>query len=204
MHTLLLPHAGLSKRQNEAHKAEELHPLDPWAWGVETWLAVIGAAVLAMRYFCKLCRYARDYVKAWLMLPILTHETRQEVWQLRQMLTLSRGRSRALMDTMPNPIWESNSEGDCTFANRRMLEVLNVGFEQVSGKAWEQRIHPDDRERVYEAWYQAVENKTDFELSYRWVDAHNKPVPIAVVCRRIFDEANSVLGWIANVTVLPP
>lgn len=200
MQTILAPLAGL--REDHAKKADELHPMDPWAWGLETWLAFIAAAAVALRYLCRLCRYARDYVKAWLALPLVTQETSREIAQLRQMLTLSKGRSRALMDTMPYPIWESDHNGDCLFANRRMLEVLNVGFEQVRGKAWEQRIHPEDRERVYEAWYQAVSNKTDFELSYRWVDSHNRPVPISVVCRRIFDESNTVLGWIANVTVL--
>lgn len=199
MQTILAPLAGF--RQDHAKKADQLHPLDPLGWSIETWLAVLGAAAFAIRYLCRFYRYARDYVKAWLALPLVTQQTSNEVAQLRQMLTLSKGRSRALMDTMPYPIWESDSSGDCVFANRKMLETLNVGFEQVRGKAWEQRIHPEDRDMVYEAWYQAVTNKTDFELSYRWVDSHNKPVPISVVCRRIFDDSNTVLGWIANVTL---
>lgn len=179
--------------------------MDPAGWGVKEWGVVGGVIIAALRVcYGRFIRPLCSWVKASTTLPVITKQIATDLTEIRDMLERSAGRSRAILDTQPFPIWESDANGDCIFANRAMLDVLRVDFHGVRGRSWEARIYPADREIVYQSWYQSVENKTDFELSYRWQDTHGKIIPIRVICRRIFDRNNNVLGWLSNVTLEDP
>lgn len=188
-----------------ADKAQELHPMDPAGWGVKEWGVVGGILIAGLRLLWgKGIKPVWHWLQASTTLPVITKQIASDLAEIRDMMEQSAGRSRAILDTQPFPVWESNAHGDCVFANRAMLDVLRADFSGIEGRAWEARIFPADRQLVYDAWYQAVENKTDFELEYRWQDTHGKPIPIRVVCRRIFDRQNNVLGWLSNVTLEEP
>ena len=120
---------------------------------------------------------------------------------IHERLLRSEGRSRQVFDTLKHPIWESDAEGRTIFANRFMLELLGVQFADLSGDGWRAIVHHDDRENVFDEWDSAIARKHDFILDYRWLDSHQRAIPISVVCRRITDGDNTI-GYIGHVTLL--
>jgi PAS domain S-box-containing protein len=63
---------------------------------------------------------------------------------------------RAIADTVPHLVWSSRPGGDWRFANRRWTEHTGLSEEASAGLGWERAIHPEDRERVMQAWRDAV------------------------------------------------
>jgi len=60
---------------------------------------------------------------------------------------------RALLDSLPFPIWLTDPYGSCTFENRAALDFTGCKLEDVLGHGWRNHVHPEDavrfaRERV--------------------------------------------------------
>ncbi len=99
------------------------------------------------------------------------------VWSLRRSvalrtaeLRLSEERLRLAMDATSDGLWDWNVKTDVGYFSPgyyRMLGYEPGGF-PMSGDAWTERIHPDDRERTLAANRNCIENRTaDFEVEFR-------------------------------------
>ena len=93
--------------------------------------------------------------------------------------------SRTLLDAIPQQIWSGPSDGTLDYCNERWRSYMGLGLEELQGDGWQSMIHPDDRERVLEAWREAVTNGTPYEQEerhrgadgrYRWFLARGMPL----------------------------
>ena len=171
-------------------------------WRVTEWIAAGGVVAVAGRWLWKflcapVCKFLRDIAT----MPTSIAHMRQKQEEIGRLIMMARSRGYAMLDTQPHPIWESNSEGDCIFANQNMLSVLGLPFESLAGNAWRSIIHQDDRDAVFEEWDAAMKDHRDFQMQYRWVDKNGNPIGIRASSRRIMDGTN-VIGYICNVKIL--
>lgn len=125
------------------------------------------------------------------------------VAQLSASVALSEARTRLMINNRQDVgVWESDAEGNCTFANTKMLQALGGGFELVAGKNWIQVIADEDRDRVHREWVRAIETGTDFNLEYHWKRPDTgQHIPIRVEGRRIA-VGSKALGWQCEVTFI--
>jgi PAS domain S-box-containing protein len=86
--------------------------------------------------------------------------------QLQAASSESDEQHRALADYAPALIWINGPEG-CEFVNRGYLEFLGVTMADVRGYEWARFIHPDDRDRVVDAYLRAAEQKERFQAEFR-------------------------------------
>ncbi len=104
-------------------------------------------------------------------------------------------RFRQLADCAPVGILLMDAEGDCNFANPCWLQITELALEQARGDGWWEAVHPDDRERLSDAWEQLTRGaQLDLEFRYRratgevrWV--HSRA---AALC----DDAGTTVGYI--------
>jgi PAS domain S-box-containing protein len=79
----------------------------------------------------------------------------------------SEQRFRLLADFIPQLVWSAGADGDCDFLNRRWAEYTGIATEEQLGVRWLERVHPDDRPALMDAWRSAVEGDGTFSAEFR-------------------------------------
>jgi len=87
-------------------------------------------------------------------------------------------RLRLVIDTIPQQIWSGPPDGTLDFCNAQWRSYTGLTLEEVQGHGWQRMLHPEDRERVLQAWGESVANGTPYEQEerhrradgqYRWL-----------------------------------
>jgi PAS domain S-box-containing protein len=82
-----------------------------------------------------------------------------------------------LIDAIPHQIWSSPANGALDYCNEQWRSYMGLEQEELCGDGWQSMLHPEDRERVLQAWRTAVSTGADYEQeerhraadgSYRW------------------------------------
>lgn len=97
--------------------------------------------------------------------------------------------------------WESDAEGRTIFASDAMSELIGVEAEAILGNGWVTNLHPDDRERVYQEWSDAMQQKRAFLSIYRFQHRDGQAVTVQGRSHPILDRNGNVLGHVG--TLLP-
>jgi len=93
--------------------------------------------------------------------------------------------SRALIDAIPQQIWSGPPDGTLDYCNDRWRSYMGLGLADLQGEGWQSMLHPDDRDRVLQAWHESVVNGTPYEQeerhrgadgTYRWFLARGVPL----------------------------
>jgi diguanylate cyclase (GGDEF)-like protein/PAS domain S-box-containing protein len=129
---------------------------------------------------------------------VATHDDISAQVEAHERLRVSEERHRALVQASAAVVWQADAAGRNT-ASERWGEVSGQhGGERAEG--WLQVVHPDDRERVAQAWQEsvalgrlhAIEHRFwSQELGYRWVLARGVPLK---------HEDGSVREWVGTLT----
>lgn len=93
---------------------------------------------------------------------------------------------REVVDAMPQLVWVAGSDGEVVFYNQRAVDYDGIGQGDGRGsRRWEPVVHPDELERTWTAWSEAVTCGRDYECehrlrmadgSYRWHVSRARPV----------------------------
>jgi PAS domain S-box-containing protein len=93
--------------------------------------------------------------------------------------------SRRLIDAIPHQIWSGPPDGTIDYCNERWRSDTGLALEDARDKGWLSIIHPDDRDRVINAWRDSVANGTPYEQeerhrkadgTYRWFLSRGVPL----------------------------
>ncbi len=96
----------------------------------------------------------------------------------------SEERFRLVANTAPVLIWMSDSDRLCSYFNQPWLDFTGRPLESQIGNGWVELVHPDDRERCFDAYAQAFDHRRPFSMEYRllrhdgefrWVLDHGVP-----------------------------
>ena len=83
-------------------------------------------------------------------------------------LKASEERYRTLTEAVPQLIWTCDRNGDCDYLSRQWIDYTGIPEEDQLRLNWlELVLHPDDRERTYHAWMDAVADQARYDLEYR-------------------------------------
>jgi formate hydrogenlyase transcriptional activator len=74
---------------------------------------------------------------------------------------------RLIIDTAPTLIHTARPDGLLDFFNKRWLEYLGVGLEEVQGWRWTDLIHPDDVDQLVTKWRSSLETGAPLEVEAR-------------------------------------
>jgi PAS domain S-box-containing protein len=92
---------------------------------------------------------------------------------------------RALIDAIPQQIWSGPPDGTLDYCNDRWRSYMGLELEDLRGDGWQTMLHPDDRDRVLQAWHQSVVTGMPYEQeerhraadgTYRWFLARGVPL----------------------------
>jgi PAS domain S-box-containing protein len=110
-------------------------------------------------------------------------------------------RVRNLTDVMPLGVWAASRDGRITYTNKAWTEYTGLDLAHVNDRGHLDVIHPDDRERVRDAWTAAVKTGEQLVVEYRLRrksdGAYRWHLGRAVPER---GPRGAIVGWIATAT----
>ncbi|MDM9384969.1 PAS domain S-box protein [Chlorogloeopsis sp. ULAP01] len=80
----------------------------------------------------------------------------------------SERRYQTIAAVLPVGIFRTDVMGNCLYVNHRWCEITGLTPEEATGHGWERMLHPDDRERIIQDWYQAAAHNLPFSSEYRF------------------------------------
>ncbi|WP_029029646.1 sensor histidine kinase [Salinarimonas rosea] len=84
------------------------------------------------------------------ILVVATDVTQRVV--AREEARTSTERLRALVENLPQLVWQSRDGGEWTWASPQWIATTGLSTEASLGLGWLDAVHPDDRDRVRAAW----------------------------------------------------
>ena len=119
---------------------------------------------------------------------------------LEDALVTSEKEFRLLAEAMPQIVWITDADGRTTFFNQQWVEYTGLSLEESYGDGWNKPFHPDDQQRAWDAWQQAINHNATYSLEcrlrradgrYRWWLIRGVPVN---------DKAGTVAKWFGTCT----
>ena len=92
---------------------------------------------------------------------------------------------RLLAEAMPQIVWATRPDGWNTYFNHQWVEYTGLSLEESYGHGWNKPFHPEDQQRAWDAWRNAVEHNAEYALEcrlrrfdgdYRWWLIRGVPV----------------------------
>jgi PAS domain S-box-containing protein len=118
-------------------------------------------------------------------------------------LRASEKRLRTLNAHAPVGIFLTDKDGNCLIVNECWCDMAGLSPEEAQGRGWADALHPDDRERVFREWNDAVEAGRLFTSEYRFRTPQGKVTWVQGNAIEIRDESGQVseyMGTLMDIT----
>jgi PAS domain S-box-containing protein len=112
-------------------------------------------------------------------------------------------RFRTLTRQAPVGIIALDPEGRCDFVNERWCEMAGMSAEESMGLRWQDALHPDDRQSVLAAFYDAATAGSDFSAQCRLHTRRGKVTWVqcaAVPLRAGIGQVSGYLGTLTDIS----
>jgi len=94
----------------------------------------------------------------------------RDITERKQMETALANREkefRLLAEAMPQIVWITKADGSNTYFNKQWVEYTGLTLEESIDDGWNKPFHPDDRQRAWDVWHNAVKNEVTYSLECR-------------------------------------
>ncbi|OFX21677.1 MAG: hypothetical protein A2V77_14495 [Anaeromyxobacter sp. RBG_16_69_14] len=113
----------------------------------------------------------------------------------------SERRFRQLADSMPQIVWASRPDGFLDYYNRKWFELTGADEDARGDLSWLPILHPEDRQRCLDTWYESVRTGKPYQIEYRFRFSSSgeyrwhlgRALPVR-------DEAGAVVRWFGTCT----
>ncbi len=150
-----------------------------------------------LKYFEKET-YQTDYISFKDVYHSLTYKQKFEVAEKAVQLTESR--YHTLTSLVPVGIFMTKADGKTTFVNPKWCSISGLSQEQALNDGWLKAVHPDDRKKLKQGWYDDAKRKEDSDAEYRFLSPDGT---ITWVLGRAIPEYNDkqqIIGYVGTIT----
>lgn len=120
-----------------------------------------------------------------------------DLWRRRIDTDEHLNNAKLIVESMPGLGWATDAMGKFVYVNPSVVEYVGKRTDEFNetGRTGLEAVHPDDAERVTEAWLTSMRTGTSFQSihrirradgEYRWFQAYGRPH---------FDAQGDILGW---------
>ena len=71
------------------------------------------------------------------------------------------------MEALPQIVWITRADGWNIYFNQRWVEYTGLTLDESYGHGWNKPFHPEDQQRAWDAWQNAVNNNGTYSLECR-------------------------------------
>ncbi|MBT1705113.1 PAS domain S-box protein [Chryseosolibacter indicus] len=119
-------------------------------------------------------------------------------------LLQSESKFRVLADNAPVGIYQTDDKGFCTYVNKVWAEIAGMNPEDAYGSGWGNAIYSEDKDAVFNAWAEYVNNGKPFDKEFRFLNptlgirwVNSKAVKV-----QIEGERTDFVGTMTDITEL--
>jgi PAS domain S-box-containing protein len=152
--------------EGEQDTYERVRPLfqgDEQTFCVESWQRRRDGARRLLAWWCRALKDQAGNVTGALSTARDVTEERHAV----AALAASEARYRSYVDVTGQIGWVTNPDGEVVEDVPSLRRFTGQTQEEAQGSGWASALHPDDRERVLQAWHSAVATKSAYEIECR-------------------------------------
>jgi PAS domain S-box-containing protein len=100
----------------------------------------------------------------------------------------------------PVGIFRSDRDGHHTYVNDRCCEMMELAPEAALSLGWVRALHPDDRERVLQQWWQLIQENVPFRAEYRFQHVDGTVCWVLGQASPETNEQGQIIGYIGTLT----
>jgi PAS domain S-box-containing protein len=102
-----------------------------------------------------------------------------------------------MLDNRPEPIFECDTEGKCTWVNEKYCQLLKHDVDYFLGNGWKNGIFSEDLEMVEKEWARSIKDERSSVSIYRMIDREGTIYNVKAVATR-----NDNHGYIGHIEIL--
>jgi two-component system, sensor histidine kinase and response regulator len=120
--------------------------------------------------------------------------------QTEEVIRQSEQRFRTLTTQAPAGIFLTDAGGQYLFVNQRWCEIAGITPEEATGQGWADALHGEDRQRVFDEWYTAVQAGREIASEYRYQPRQGEAIWVYSSAVALRDDAGQITGYLGTVT----
>jgi diguanylate cyclase (GGDEF)-like protein/PAS domain S-box-containing protein len=130
---------------------------------------------------------------------LLQNSTSKQVIALSEQISKSEARFRALSDTSPFGVFETDLNGKWIYTNPRWQQIYDLTFDESLGDGWQKGVHPEDMEQVDTDWKTNAFKAVEFGISFRVQHKNGAIRRVIARAKPLKNEAGEMLGWVGSI-----
>jgi anti-anti-sigma factor len=107
-------------------------------------------------------------------------------------------RYRTLLSQAPVGIWVADRRGATTFVNEQVAQLWGRPVGELTGSAWLDGVHPEDRDATAASWNAAVRDGTGWGAAYRITGSDGARREVRATARPLRDPAGALTGFLGT------
>jgi PAS domain S-box-containing protein len=120
--------------------------------------------------------------------------------QAEAALQQSQRQYQTLTEASPVGIFRTDAAGLCIYVNDRWSKITQLSLANALGTGWANALHPDDRDRVFTAWAEAVATNQIFSAEYRFQSPMGTSVWVFGQAVAETDDRGILHGYVGTIT----
>ncbi|MEI6126016.1 MAG: PAS domain S-box protein, partial [Pseudomonadota bacterium] len=139
------------------------------------------------------------------ILQVRTEGEKQRIAASKEALRQSEERFRTFLRIAPVGIFITDADGFTNYWNERLCEITGMSTSEGKGTGWANGLHPEDRERVFQEWYESSKARSQFRSEYRFVHRSGRithTIGQAAPVKDASGRATEYVGTITDITEL--
>lgn len=109
-------------------------------------------------------------------------------------------RQRALLESSNTCTFETDNKGECVYANRAYLVMVQRPFSEIKGTGWVNILQEGNKLLVKHEWDKAVLEDRNFEMSYVIETPEGKEIKVYCKAHRLGKD--KLMGYIGFITII--
>ncbi|MDJ1176472.1 PAS domain S-box protein [Roseofilum capinflatum] len=112
----------------------------------------------------------------------------------------SEKRFRVLVSHSPVGIFQTDTQGKCLYVNPKWADITGrYQPERYLGDAWQEALHPEDREAIFQEWTTSSQEGRDFHLEYRFQKPDGQVVWVWGSAIAVRSDNGEIVGYFGTV-----
>ncbi|MBD3881213.1 PAS domain S-box protein [Phormidium tenue FACHB-886] len=99
----------------------------------------------------------------------------------------------------PVGIFRMDADGNNIYVNDRWLEITGLPASRAHGKAWQEALHPDDRDKMFTEWEEANRLRQPYTAECRFLHPNGSAVWVLGQITPEFAD-NLLIGYVGTIT----
>ncbi|MDT0595801.1 PAS domain-containing protein [Glaciecola petra] len=106
---------------------------------------------------------------------------------------------RVLCEMLPLGIFSTDGDGKCTYTNPKWREICGLTLEESLGDGWQESLHPEDKEHIFNTWQRQTDSKEEFGYEFKMIHKNGIIRNVYAFAKPVANEHGEIIGYMGTV-----